>query len=463
MKKIIFLLIILFSSFIVSAQVLNTYNLYVKQPFIINPASIGNGQSFEAFINSHRSLIEFDDAPKTLFFGFSGPINEKMGIGTKIITDKRGIIETSSWCVSYSYRVFLDDQDQNLTFGISGGALRKTLNKNRAIVNEVNDPVLTDNNFDQLNFEGDVGIWYNRKKFQFGVSAPHIYQFYNHYLFYGSYTADMKDFKICPSVLVQSLPGADIQYDFSLFGQYKENFWISGSYRSNNNLLFGCGFKFDKVGVGYSFEINNSKLSNIAKNSHEIMISYTLGKKKTLSEIVKENKQEPVVTIPVVQEPVVAKTNDNDFKRRIDMLEETILLQQKLNNTEKELQDLKAAKQQLAISNLDSILNTNTSEISEIEFIFDNSKDNDKSYTMKTSPAQQGYFTIIATVDNPLSASSIVKKMTKKGKTVLTLFNTNNNFYYIYTQFSTNLTESQKLKDKEIINGFKDAWILQIK
>jgi type IX secretion system PorP/SprF family membrane protein len=308
---------------------------------MINPAFAGNNNKINAFIHSGRSLVDVDGAPKTVTFGIHSNIMNNTGIGTKVITDKRGVLESTAWVASYSYRFLLSGNDQSLTFGISGGLLKQNLNRSNIIADNMVDPTLNNDYYNETDFESEAGFLYRNKNFSLSVSAPHVHQFQNRFIAYTNYVFKISgaDLKLIPNVLFQTLKNDEYQYDAGMSVNYKDMVWLSGKYRSNNNAIFAVGFDFRDIGLAYSYEMNNSNLAHVSKSNHELILFFKFGKPGF-------SKKEPAeqVRLPEKKNTTSATNPDGteaELKKRIKLLEEQIKLQKENEKLKQQLDSLK--------------------------------------------------------------------------------------------------------------------------
>jgi type IX secretion system PorP/SprF family membrane protein len=279
--KILSLCIALFSVANVQSQELSYgYYNYIMNRFNMNPAFAGNNGNVSAMLNTKTYAAGFSDAPRNTMFGLHAPISNSQGIGGRIISDKRGAFELTKYDVAYSYQIRFDE-NSDLRFGVSAGAMRRMLNSG-SIQNEEyldqSDPTLASGFYDETNFIAGIGLVYDYSDFQFGLSAPSLVvggeALSEHVVATASYKYQINtsDFSVSPIVIYQNLPVIDNRYDILVKGEYKEKIWAQVGYQSTNNLNFGIGFDLGPFGIGYSYEMNNSEFSDISANSNEIIV-----------------------------------------------------------------------------------------------------------------------------------------------------------------------------------------------
>ena len=278
-------------------ELANEYYNYILNKQNLNPAFIGHSGDITAILNAKTYMAGYSGAPRNIMFGLDVPITNQQGLGARLTTDKRGAYELSKYDISYSHELQIDESS-TFRFGISGGAIRRMLNPN-SIDNieflEQADPTLASGYYDETKFTSGVGLLYEHKKLQLGLSAPHllvenedISQFM---VGMASYRIAIKDsdFSLEPSLIYQNRPVLENTLDVLVRVDYQEQFWTQLGYQSTNNLNFALGFNFGAFGVGYAYGRNNQELSRISSNSNEIMIRLNFAslKKKHENELIK--------------------------------------------------------------------------------------------------------------------------------------------------------------------------------
>lgn len=263
-----------------SQELSNGYYNYILNRYNLNPAFAGNNGNISAILNTKTYMAGFSDAPRNTMFGIHAPLNEKQGLGARIVSDRRGAFELSKYDATYSYQIQLDEMS-DLRFGVSAGVIRRMLNPN--LIDNIElldqtDQTLAGNYFDETNFIAGVGMVYDYDQLQVGFSVPHLVigseQLSEHMVGTVSYRYEFEesDFSLTPIVIYQNMPVLDNRFDLLVRGDYKEKVWAQVGYQSTENLNFALGFDFGPFGVGYSYEMNNSELSNIASNNNEIVV-----------------------------------------------------------------------------------------------------------------------------------------------------------------------------------------------
>ena len=75
------------------------------------------------------------------------------------------------------------------------------------------------------------------------------------------------------------------QFEGTVIAHLKHIVWVGGSYRQDAGLIGLAGAKVkEKIGIGFAYELGNSKISSELGPTFEINIGYHLGTKKDHAE-----------------------------------------------------------------------------------------------------------------------------------------------------------------------------------
>jgi type IX secretion system PorP/SprF family membrane protein len=272
-----------------SGQITNRFNLYYEDLYSINPAAAGEKDYFNASLNTNLSNTGFEGSPETIALLFSGPLNQKTGVGLQVIHDSRGAFKSTNVVGSYAYSLKLGSEGKHvLNLGLSAGFYWQNFNRGEIDAVDMDDEVLSPGSdyYKKSFFVNEVGALYSWKNLLVSVSAPYLAQLNNHYRAFATYgyqLPNMKKMKIYPQILYRHLPENVDQLDAGI--KFKYNMvWASVGYRTDNSILSALGIYYKKYRFTYSYNFNNSPLAHISTGTHEIMLSYNfnldLSKKK---------------------------------------------------------------------------------------------------------------------------------------------------------------------------------------
>lgn len=280
--------ILFFIAFIVAgsgfAQKISEQNLYMLNPFLINPAFAGSNGSLVSMVGFRNSFVGVPDSPKNIYFSMHTPVSEKTSLGGNISGDSRGILNTFTGNLTAAY-AFNVATDHKIRFGVSGGIYRQSIQIDKLQNVDLADPTLTkgSQNFTTYNF--GFGAAYQWKELNFGVALQNlggeekILRTNNNV--YVSYTFKFNNetWKIKPTVLYQHLPSIGNIADVELMGIWKNLVWLQAGYRTNQSVIFSGGVTIENIKLAYAYQ-SNVGTSGMPYNTHEIGMLFTLNKKK---------------------------------------------------------------------------------------------------------------------------------------------------------------------------------------
>ncbi|MEO6902913.1 MAG: PorP/SprF family type IX secretion system membrane protein [Bacteroidia bacterium] len=336
MKKIGLVLSFIIITLIVNAQQIGLPNHYFYKPMIYNPAFAGVGENTEAMIISKDQWANFKNSPSLNVFTLDGNLNDKrMGLGLKLLSDKKGLSNTMGGDISYSYRLTFTE-DIHLSFGLALGVLDHRINFSKAILENGFDPSLVTDDAHKTAFDGNAGIMFKWKEFVLGASIPHLlenktkyfetyslarYTQARHYMGVINYKFNIladKGLTVTPQVFVNYLPNTPFEFDANVNLEWKDKLWLGGTYKNDYAVAVNAGICITKqLYVGYSYDFMIGKIANYAGVSQEIMLSFKFRKNKP--EVIKE---EVNAAPAVIQENKVLENKEYELK--IDSLQKQL-------------------------------------------------------------------------------------------------------------------------------------------
>ncbi len=292
MKKITLLLLIIFSIFTAKSQIIPKYNLYTQNPFLLNPAATGVNGNLRAFVGHKDQWSGVKNAPQNSYASIDGMITNAMGLGVLMQKQKMGIFDFSNISLNYAYRIGFSS-DHALAFGLNVNFIQNKISTDGLYSEELSDPALYSNNFDETLVSNAAGIQYRYKDLSVELSSPLLYNYQDGEAFQTSFLFVGYDFyfndniyRLQPSSLVRYTKASPVQADFNILFDWNRTVWGQVSYRTNNEVMFAAGIFIKYIGIGYAYEMNMDPLSNISSGSHEIMVHFntpfTVSKKKPL-------------------------------------------------------------------------------------------------------------------------------------------------------------------------------------
>jgi type IX secretion system PorP/SprF family membrane protein len=274
MKKLIKTIFFLLIPIGVSGQLTPVTNQYILNPLTINPAYAGNRGALNIAAYYRRQWVGIPGAPVTMTLSADAPfLDNKIGLGLIIISDKVGVTREKQIISNYAYKVNLGGG--NLSFGLGAGITTTNTAWSDLVVLDPGDEFYLINSRLYVVPNFSFGTYYTYNNYFAGFSIPKFlsYKFNfdkNKYI----YTLSPK-FKLFPSTLLTFTPKEKILFDINAHVNYLDRFWGGVSYR--NGRSFAGLFQFqvnNQLKVAYTYDFDFGKLRTYSNGSHEIMVRY---------------------------------------------------------------------------------------------------------------------------------------------------------------------------------------------
>jgi len=295
------------------AQELPVYNHFYSTPYLYNPAEAAAYPFRNVSLNHRQQWRGVEGAPVVTTLTFESPFDyKKYGVGATLRNFSRGLLSTTDFLATYSYRIDLT-KNAAFHFGISGGVTSNSIDFSQ--IQDLTDPAISnflDNNIQPIS---NVGFKLETSSgINIGASLPRLFkpQYANSQNFEAFELSPFDEFTVMAYYkkpldykLVTRRTGrfkrtvkledayAPLQiyalYQYSqLVGQriellstlnFNEVFWIGGSYRLNYGISGIVGFNMKKLAFSYAYEPSNKLVNGFASGSHEIQLKFTIGDK----------------------------------------------------------------------------------------------------------------------------------------------------------------------------------------
>jgi type IX secretion system PorP/SprF family membrane protein len=266
------------------------YTQYMYNTINVNPAYAGSRGVMSIFGLHRTQWVGLDGAPVTNAFSINTPINNSnLGLGLSFVNDKIGPTNDNTISADLSYSIQASD-DYKLSFGIKASGNIFNLDVNRLNPADANDPNLQ--NFDnEFSPNFGAGVYLHSEKLYFGVSVPNFLQdkkyndnevavFEERMNFYviGGYVFDLSpSIKFKPAFLTKMVTGAPLQVDASANFLFFDKLMLGGAYRWDAAVSALAGFQItDGLFIGYSYDMETTRLRNYNSGSHEVFLRFEL-------------------------------------------------------------------------------------------------------------------------------------------------------------------------------------------
>ena len=303
--RIILLSIVLFVAQAVSAQQMSQYSQYIFNGLAINPAYAGT-KSLTSVTGTYRNQwANINGAPVSQNIMADGAYSKKVGWGAQMENDRIGAQGRLSFLGTYAYRILFSERSR-LSFGVSAGAERYSINRGALTTVDPNDPAVMSLSESKWRPDARFGMFYNTEKFYAGASVSNMLSdlaFDHHamvkiqrnYFLLTGYLFNISDnIKVKPSMLVKEDFHSPTNVDLNAFVLFQERLWTGLSYRTGfearskrldndivnrDALVAAAEFYINpSFRVGYSYDFDIAGLRSY--NTHELSLGYYFMKKQ---------------------------------------------------------------------------------------------------------------------------------------------------------------------------------------
>lgn len=257
--------------------------------YALNPTfSFVREQNRYLSFTNKREWVQFDNAPQTYLFSYSGRFRENMGIGIGVFQQNYGVLTTFGGVANFAYNVVINS-NSNLTFGLNLAFNNSGLNDGEVITN------FPDSSLDNIPSNSVIainpGLNYGTAFFDFGVSINNLAA-YN--LTASKIIEDNPEQSIQGHVMYTGYLNSRGFFDESKFSTLfmsefkKENtvlsglvmftvpkgIWAQAGYNTLYGVSGGIGLNItNQISIEYNYEKALGELDAFG-NSHEITLAY---------------------------------------------------------------------------------------------------------------------------------------------------------------------------------------------
>jgi type IX secretion system PorP/SprF family membrane protein len=327
-KKLIVAVIFGLGCYSATAQQRPHYTQYVLNQYILNPAISGIENYTDVKLSMRDQWVGLNGAPETYYLTVHAPLGKKdyrtsstsyqvpgenprgkaywesytaaephHGVGLTVVNDKTGLYSRFSASATYAYHLGLTPRT-NLSAGFGAGITRVGYDRSKAKMIDLNDPLVIQNSSEINKIRPDLsfGLWLYSADYFVGLSAQQIIPQKVKFIDDGNSdgstlvphlfaTAGYRflvndDVNAIPSVMVKYVSGTPTspQFDFNVKFQYRDLFWLGGSYRLKDGYAAMAGLNVGNTfNVGYSYDFTTTQLNTVSRGTHELMIGFIIG------------------------------------------------------------------------------------------------------------------------------------------------------------------------------------------
>ena len=346
--------------------------------YAVNPTfSFVREQNKHISFSNKRQWVQFENAPQTYLFSYSGRFRENIGAGIGLFQQNYGVQTVFGGVLNFAYNAVLN-RDNNLTFGLNIGAYQSSINEGEVITN-FPDPALQNIPKHTL-LTVNPGINYGTAFFDFGLSVNNLVS-YN--LNTSELIEDNPEQSFQAHVMYTGYMNSRGFFDESKFSTLirsefkKETTVVSGlamlsipkgmwgqvGYNTLYGASAGVGINIsEQIALEYNYEQSIGELSAFG-NSHEITVAYRF--KNNNRYLYSGDDDEKSVFTPKRRKRTIAKrkptTNSKPKKTKEDNAsvvnnnqENKEVTQTIANNTKKEAVEIEAQERETSAEEINS-------------------------------------------------------------------------------------------------------------
>ena len=288
----------------------SSFNHYMFNSQLFNPAFVGLEENVTISSLNNIQWVGFDGNPSTNSLLFDASLENNLGIGAEIISDRIGPLNSNYLAIDLSYHLPLNNKS-NLSVGLKLSGNDHNINLSELDYENLSDPTAQVKESYFITNIG-FGLYYYTDNLYLGFSVPYFFQpnkinKQRHLYFSGGYKKSLgSKFKINPNFLIKKTKNSPTSISLSSILFYNETFWIGANFGSSNknftspkitggDISFMTGFKISSsLTLGYSYTSPIGEwTSSYNSNSHEIFI-----KIKTINSLKKSSEESNTEEIP---------------------------------------------------------------------------------------------------------------------------------------------------------------------
>ncbi|MCQ2189363.1 MAG: PorP/SprF family type IX secretion system membrane protein [Paludibacteraceae bacterium] len=260
-----------------------------------NPAATGNTNDLDIFLYGRLQWVGIENAPKTSVLNVTNYIEKiQSGFGLSAWIDAMGVGRyTSNAKLIYNYQFNLNATNI-LSLGLGAGMNMVSLDPSVHSMDDETDDSYLVGKETKISPDFNVGMEWNNPHFSCGLSTAHVtyrtqttFMPGRHLYVYVSVPCQFSDkLDMIPTFSFMRQNGNNVMDVAALFF-LKRSYWAGVSWRPDlhdeiyqSMVSFSIGFEVKKFRLGYSFDLGLGTENLLPSNTHEVMLSYGIEKKR---------------------------------------------------------------------------------------------------------------------------------------------------------------------------------------
>ena len=167
------LIIILAGSLQGRAQLNPLSTQYFLNQYLANPAMAGVQEGLNMNLSVRQQWSVVPGSPSSQALTADYRMNKKVGLGLNMYNESAGLIKSTRIMGTYSYHLPLDNEEDQLHFGVSLGFMNQRVN-NEDVNGDPNDPSVGRFNDRETYIDGDFGFSYTNSRMTVQAALPNL-------------------------------------------------------------------------------------------------------------------------------------------------------------------------------------------------------------------------------------------------------------------------------------------------
>ncbi len=265
---------------------------YYTNQYLINPAFAGAGQGIKVNGAYRKLWNNVPGSPLTQNVTIDYGLN-KVGLGLTVNNESAGLQRQTRVVGSYAYHLQLNENNNQLHFGVSLGFMSQRL-ENADIYGNPADPTVGQYNDRKTYVDGDFGIAYTSDKLNIQAAIPNLKSvlkkdmikladvatFYTAVSYKIGISEGVEGMDLEPKVAYRGVKGFDNIWDAGAqMGIANKQVFLLAMYHSTENVTFGLGMDYKKKYlISGTYTTQTSALSAYTNGSFELNLRLSLNK-----------------------------------------------------------------------------------------------------------------------------------------------------------------------------------------
>jgi type IX secretion system PorP/SprF family membrane protein len=278
-----------------AAQQLPIHSQYFLNPYVYNPAFVGNQGYTEVFFTHRRQWIEIEGAPVTTALSVHLPTRSRIAFGANLYATRQGLLHTTGGLFTAGYSLQLS-HNQYLRAGISAGFRSTGIDQSRINATNAGDLAFSSDYNNQVGLDANVGLNYQMAGLTLGAALTNPFKRANslnegsnkarvspldQFMVSAAYRIELEGAVIEPQLLYGKQAGDQARMEALATVLLRELVWVGGAYRNGYGASFLAGVRLGEVArIGYAYELASQQVDGLGRGSHELLLSYRFGEKK---------------------------------------------------------------------------------------------------------------------------------------------------------------------------------------